>query len=86
MPFATDEVRRLARAARLTLAPGEEDALARDLDRILEAFGSLKGGGAAPAVPPAPPRADEPRPGDPAVLANAPRRDGALVKVPRRSA
>lgn len=89
MPFAADEVRRLARAARLTLAPGEEDALARDLDRILDAFGSLPalaGPGAGPGDAAAEPRPDEPRPGDPDVLRNAPRRDGDLVRVPRRGA
>lgn len=86
VPFTADDVRRLARAQRLRVDDAEAAALARDLDRILDAFGSLPAAEGEPVADAAPPRADEPRPGDPDVLAAAPRREHGFVKLPRRSA
>ncbi|HLE96816.1 MAG TPA: Asp-tRNA(Asn)/Glu-tRNA(Gln) amidotransferase subunit GatC [Candidatus Thermoplasmatota archaeon] len=90
MTFPLEDVRRLARAQRLSLAPDEEATLARDIDRILEAFGSLPAAPGEVAWPAAgPPREDVAEEADAerraAILSQVPRRSGDHVKVPRRS-
>jgi aspartyl-tRNA(Asn)/glutamyl-tRNA(Gln) amidotransferase subunit C len=87
-----DEVRRVAALARLRLAPDEEERLTADLDHILDAFTRLQALDTTD-VPPtahvddfgATLRSDEVTnpAGDEALLANAPARDGRLIRVPR---
>jgi aspartyl-tRNA(Asn)/glutamyl-tRNA(Gln) amidotransferase subunit C len=87
-----DEVRRVAALARLRLAPDEEERLTADLDHILDAFVRLQALDTTDVPPTAHVedfgallRADEVRnpPGDEALLANAPARDGRLFRVPK---
>ncbi len=92
MAITREEVRRVAGLARLRLAPDEEERLTADLDHILDAFTRLRAVDTS-NVPPtahveelgAPLRADEVvnPPGDEALLANAPARDGRLFRVPK---
>ena len=94
MALSLEEVRHIARLARLTLSPGEEARLRDELSAILgyvEQLGELDLDGVPPmthalaAGEAAPLRADEPAPClDPEeALANAPAREGTFFKVPR---
>ena len=83
------EVERIGHLARLRLAPEEAEALARDLDAVLDHVAELEQIGAAAeaardAGPATPLRADVPVPSlDPALaLANAPDVDGTAFLVP----
>lgn len=84
MSFSEAEVARVARLARLTLAPGEAEILSRQLAAIAHEFEGLAG--YAQDLPePAPEQAgtlreDLVEPSDPDVLARAPRRqkDGSI--------
>ncbi len=94
MSLSLDEVRRIARLARLRLSPEEEVAFAGQLSAILDHVAQLGeldvsqvepmthalAAGEAVAL-----RADQPLPClDPAAaLANAPAREGTCFKVPR---
>jgi aspartyl-tRNA(Asn)/glutamyl-tRNA(Gln) amidotransferase subunit C len=87
-----DDVRRVAALARLRLEPAEEERLATDLDRILDAFATLRAldtTGIEPAralvgattplrddVVTNPPATDE-------LLATAPAREGRYFRVPK---
>jgi aspartyl-tRNA(Asn)/glutamyl-tRNA(Gln) amidotransferase subunit C len=92
--LSLEDVRRIARLARLTLSPGEEERLREELSAILgyvEQLGELDLDGVAPmthalaAGDAVPLRTDEPAPClDPEeALANAPEREGTWFKVPR---
>jgi len=94
MTLSREDVRRIARLARLTLSPEEEARFQDQLSAILgyvEQLGELDLEGVEPmthalaAGEAAPLRADEPRPClDPEeALANAPAREGTWFKVPR---
>ena len=94
MSLSLDEVRRVARLARLRLSPEEEVAFAGQLSAILDhvaQLGELDVSQVEPmthalaAEDAAPLRADEPLPClSPAqALANAPAREGTCFKVPR---
>jgi len=83
-----DEVRRIARLARLEIRPEDEERVAGQLGRILEwveRLGDLPEGADAdrPSAP-APLRADDPRPGltREEALGAAPRADGEHFRVP----
>lgn len=87
-----EEVRRVARLARLELDEGEVQRFTRQLGAILEAFACLQEvntEGVDPTFYPLPLqnvlREDEVRPSMPVekVLQNAPEREGDLFKVPR---
>ena len=94
MALSLDEVRRVARLARLSLSPEEEQALQGQLSAILDhvaELGELDVSGVEPmthalaAGDAAPLRPDLPGPvlaaGE--ALANAPAREGTCFKVPR---
>jgi aspartyl-tRNA(Asn)/glutamyl-tRNA(Gln) amidotransferase subunit C len=92
--LSLDEVRRIARLARLRLSPEEERLFAGQLSAILEHVAELSKldvSGVEPmthalaAGEPPPLRADEPRPSLPPeeALANAPARAGTAFRVPR---
>jgi aspartyl-tRNA(Asn)/glutamyl-tRNA(Gln) amidotransferase subunit C len=94
MALSLEDVRRIARLARLTLSPGEEARLREELSGILgyvEQLRALDLDGVEPmthalaAGEAAPLRADEPAPclGPEEALANAPAREGTWFKVPR---
>jgi aspartyl-tRNA(Asn)/glutamyl-tRNA(Gln) amidotransferase subunit C len=94
MTLSREDVRRIARLARLTLSPEEEARFQDQLSAVLgyvEQLGELDLEGVEPmthalaAGEAAPLRADEPRPClDPEeALANAPAREGTWFKVPR---
>lgn len=94
MALSLDEVRRIARLARLRLSPEEESAFAGQLSAILDhvaQLGELDVSGVEPmthalaAGDAAPLRDDVLLPGlTPAeALANAPAREGSCFKVPR---
>ncbi|PZN08465.1 MULTISPECIES: Asp-tRNA(Asn)/Glu-tRNA(Gln) amidotransferase subunit GatC [Thermaerobacter] len=88
-----EEVRRIAALARLGLDPAEEERLAAQMERIVEAMARLRRvdvGDAAPlthvlASLANVTRPDEPRPGTDreALLAAAPDRSGPFLRVPR---
>jgi len=94
MALSLDEVRRIARLARLRLSPEEERTFAVQLSAILDHVEQLRAldvtgvepmthalaAGEAPAL-----RDDLPRPGldHEAALQNAPARQGTCFKVPR---
>jgi len=90
--IGADEVAHIAALARLELEAGEVEAMARDLDQILEhaeALQALDTDGVEPTahvLPLATPtRPDEPEePVDPeAALSNAPARGGSAFAVPK---
>jgi len=94
MALSLDEVRRIARLARLSLSAGEEEALAGQLSAILDhvaQLGELDVSGVEPmthalaAGEAAALREDELVAGLPPgeALANAPAREGTCFKVPR---
>lgn len=99
MPVSPDEVRRIARLARLRLEPGDEARLADELGRVLDYMALLAEvdvSGVPPTTHGAPMglpgaagggglRPDEPeqRLGRDAVLEAAPDADGGYVRVPR---
>ena len=94
MALSLDEVRRIARLARLRLSAAEEAALAGQLSAILDhvaQLGELDVSGVEPmthalaAGDAAPPRPDVLLPGlsPEEALANAPEREGTCFKVPR---
>jgi aspartyl-tRNA(Asn)/glutamyl-tRNA(Gln) amidotransferase subunit C len=94
MALSLDEVRRVARLARLRLTPEEELAMAGQLSAILDhvaQLGELDVGGVEPMTPAlaagdvGAPRPDELIPGltPEEALANAPAREGTCFKVPR---
>lgn len=92
MAITREEVRHVAALARLRLEPAEEERLAADLDRILEAFARLRALDAAHVAPTtcvedfgAPLRDDviTSPPADEGLLAVAPAREGRLFRVPR---
>jgi aspartyl-tRNA(Asn)/glutamyl-tRNA(Gln) amidotransferase subunit C len=94
MALSLEEVRRIARLARLELAPEEEGPLAGQLSAILDYVRQLEAldvSGVEPmthalaAGELAPMREDEVRPSLPPeeALANAPAREGTCFKVPR---
>jgi len=94
MSLSLDEVRRIARLARLRLSPEEEVAFAGQLSAILDhvaQLGELDVSGVEPmthalaAGEPVALRPDEPRPclTPDAALANAPARQDTCFKVPR---
>lgn len=87
-----DQVRHVARLARLRLEDQEVDAMTSQLGAILEYFAQLDQAdttGVPPAAHPLPlrnvTRADEIKPGLPLdeALANAPQRDGDFFRVPK---
>lgn len=92
MAITRDDVRRVAALARLRLEAGEEERLATDLDRILEAFVQLQVLDTADVPPTAhledtgaelrPDEVVNPAAGE-ALLANAPAREGRLFRVPK---
>jgi aspartyl-tRNA(Asn)/glutamyl-tRNA(Gln) amidotransferase subunit C len=95
-PHGPEEVRRIAALARIRLEDAEAESLARDFAAILGYVDRLRARDEADAaeplvhaVPPADPaatlREDAPGPSLPAagVLAAAPDREGAHVRVPR---
>ncbi|OGO16031.1 MAG: glutamyl-tRNA amidotransferase [Chloroflexi bacterium RBG_13_68_17] len=91
MALTLDEVRHIARLARLRLTPEEEARYREQLSAILDYAARLAQVDTA-SIPPtatvlplhAPLRPDEPRPGLSAgqVLANAPASDGAMFRIP----
>lgn len=91
MAITTDEVATVARLAKLQLAPGDEERMAKELDAILSYVKKLDELDTS-SVPPtlgvtvtrAPVRADVVRPGveRDAALAEAPRSDGVGYLVP----
>jgi aspartyl-tRNA(Asn)/glutamyl-tRNA(Gln) amidotransferase subunit C len=90
--ISPEEVEHTAQLARLELTPAERDAMARDLDRILDhvaALQALDTEGIEPTshpIPvPTPLRSDEPvAPLDPELaVANAPSADGTAFVVPK---
>ena len=92
MPISPDDVRHIARLARLALSDDEVPRFTRQLGAILEYVDKLKEvdvsgvestGHAVPLVGPL--RRDEPRPFDvrEAVLAGAPRAEEGLFAVPK---
>jgi len=94
MSLSLDEVRRVARLARLELSPEEERVFQGQLSAILDYVRQLEELDVSDVEPmthalaggdPAPLRADEVRPSlDPdEALANAPAREGTAFKVPR---
>jgi aspartyl-tRNA(Asn)/glutamyl-tRNA(Gln) amidotransferase subunit C len=94
MTLSREDVRRIARLARLTLSPEEEARFQDQLSAVLgyvEQLGELDLEGVEPMThalasgEAAPLRVDEPRPClDPEeALANAPAREGTWFKVPR---
>ena len=94
MSLSLDEVRRIARLARLRLSPEEEAAFAPQLSAILDhvaLLAELDVGQVEPmthalaAGEVGSPRADVLRPGltSEEALANAPAREGTCFKVPR---
>jgi len=94
MSLSLDEVRRIARLARLRLSTQEEEAFAGQLSAILDhvaQLGELDVGQVEPMThalaggDPAALRQDTPLPCLPPelALANAPARDGTCFKVPR---
>lgn len=87
-----EDVEHVARLARLSLTDGEKARLRQELDAILayvDALRALDTEGVEPTAHVLPVvnvmREDEPRPCLPAetMLANAPDRSGAFVRVPR---
>ena len=88
-----EEVRRIAELARLGLDPAEEERLAGQLDRIVEAMARLRGVDTSGVEPMTHvladlanvTRPDDPRPGTDreAILAAAPDRSGPFLRVPR---
>jgi len=94
MALSLDEVRRVARLARLELSPEEERVFQGQLSAILDYVRQLEELDVSDVEPmthalaggdPAPLRADEVQPSlDPGeALANAPAREGTAFKVPR---
>jgi aspartyl-tRNA(Asn)/glutamyl-tRNA(Gln) amidotransferase subunit C len=91
MALTLDEVRHIARLARLSLTGEEEARYRQQLSAILEHAARLAKVDTA-SIPPtatvlalqAPLRPDEPRPGLPAeqALSNAPAVDGAMFRIP----
>ena len=87
-----DQVRHVARLARLRLEDQEVDAMSSQLGAILDYFAQLDQADTAGVLPAAHPlplcnvtRADEIKPGLPLdeALANAPQRDGDFFRVPK---
>ncbi len=86
-----DDVEKAARLSRLRLEPGELDALAHDLERVVgyvEQLMAVDVEGVEPMTQPfaeaSPRRADEPRPVlGRAAVAGGPGYDDGLVKVPK---
>jgi aspartyl-tRNA(Asn)/glutamyl-tRNA(Gln) amidotransferase subunit C len=93
MALSLDEVRRIARLARLRLSPEEETAFAGQLSAILDHVRQLEALDVSGVEPMThalsagdhATRADELQPGlsPEAALANAPAREGTCFKVPR---
>jgi aspartyl-tRNA(Asn)/glutamyl-tRNA(Gln) amidotransferase subunit C len=92
MKLTIEQVRHVARLARLALTPDEEQRYARQLGAVLEfarALEEVDTSGVAPtahaAELPTLLAADEPRPSLPAEVAvgAAPERDGTSIAVPR---
>jgi len=91
MSLTLDEVRYIARLARLRLSPEEETRFREQLSAILDYAARLAQVDTA-AIPPtatvlplrAPLRPDEPRPGLPSeqALVNAPAVDGMMFRIP----
>ncbi len=91
MPLTIEEVRHIARLARLKLSPEEEGRYREQLSAILDYAARLADVDTA-SIPPtatvlplrAPLRPDEPRPGLPAsrILANAPAAEDGMFRIP----
>ncbi len=91
MPITLEEVRHIARLARLRLTPDEEHRFAEQLSAILDYADRLSRVNTA-GIPPtatvlplrAPLRPDVPRPAPPRqrLLANAPAVEGGMFRVP----